>query len=348
MPEATSHDRAPRNLDELESHLSTPTAGVIETLRRIPGDILVLGVGGKMGPTLARMAKRASELAGTPRRVIGVSRFSDPALRTRLNESGIETISCNLLDEHEVTRLPEAPLVISMAGFKFGADANPSLTWAMNCYMPAVLSRRFRHSRIVAFSSGNVYGLVPVASGGSIESDTPRPVGEYAMTVLGRERMFDYFSRELSIPMVLLRLNYATELRYGVLVDLGRKVWNEEPIDVSMGYVNVIWQTEANAMSLESLAAASSPPRVLNIAGNEFLRIRDIATRFAEIFERRVEFTGEESNGALLNNATASHQLFGKPQISAQQMIEWTAQWISAGGASLNKPTHFESRDGKF
>jgi nucleoside-diphosphate-sugar epimerase len=332
----------------LEFQLSTPTAGVVQTLREIPGDILILGVGGKMGPTLARMAQRASALAGLSRRVIGVSRFSDDSLRKRLNEWGIETISCNLLDDQEVARLPDASLVISMAGFKFGAEANPSLTWAMNCYMPAILSRRFRDSRIVAFSSGNVYGLVPVASGGSIESDTPRPVGEYAMTVLGRERMFDYFSRELNIPMVLLRLNYATELRYGVLVDLGRKVWNEEPIDLSMSHVNVIWQTEANAMSLQSLAAVSTPPRILNIAGGEILRIQDVANRFAEIMGRRVKFTGEESGSVLLNNATESHRRFGAPQVPAEQMIQWTADWIRLGGASLNKPTHFESRDGRF
>jgi nucleoside-diphosphate-sugar epimerase len=233
-----------------------------------------------------------------------------------------------------------------MAGFKFGAESNPSLTWAMNCYMPAILSRRFRSSRIVAFSSGNVYGLVPVASGGSIESDTPHPVGEYAMTVLGRERMFDYFSRELEIPMVVLRLNYATELRYGVLVDLGRKVWNDEPIDLSMSHVNVIWQTEANAMSLQALAAVRTPPCLLNIAGNEILRIRDVATRFGELLDRKVKLVGEESGSALLNNASESHRRFGPPQIAAEQMIHWTG--IRTGGASLNKPTHFESRDGRF
>ena len=340
--------RAPRDIDELELLLSTPSAGAIETLRKIQGDILILGVGGKMGPTLARMAKQASEAAGTPRRVIGVSRFSDPVLRDRLENGGIETIRCNLLDEDEVSRLPDAPHVISMAGFKFGAESNPSLTWAMNCYMPAILCRRFRSSRIVAFSSGNVYGMVPRTSGGSVESDTPCPVGEYAMTVLGRERMFDYFSRELGIPMVLLRLNYATELRYGVLVDLGRKVWNNEPIDLATSYVNVIWQTDANAMSLQSLSSVTTPPRMLNIAGSEILRIRDVATRFAERMNRPAQFMGEETTHALLNNAAVSHRLFGRPQVATEQMIDWTADWIVEGGASLNKPTHFESRDGRF
>lgn len=348
MPHDALPIDAPRNVDELDLLLSTPTPGAVAALSELQGDLMILGVGGKMGPTLARMARRAAELAGAPRRVIGVSRFSDQALRQRLESWGVETVSCDLLDENDVARLPDAPHVISMAGFKFGAEANPSLTWAMNCYLPAIISRRFRHSRIVAFSSGNVYGLVPVASRGSVETDEPRPVGEYAITVLGRERMFDYFSRELAIPMVLLRLNYATELRYGVLVDVGRKVWNNEPIDLSMGYVNVIWQGEANAMSLQSLSEVATPPRVLNIAGPEILRIRDVAERFGGLLKRRVRFAGRESADALLNNASLSYQKLGRPSISAEQIMDWTAAWIRGGGASLHKPTHFESRDGRF
>jgi nucleoside-diphosphate-sugar epimerase len=301
-----------------------------------------------MGPTLARMARRASELAGTPRKIIGVSRFSSPGLAESLNRAGIETIPCDLLDEDAVARLPDAPLVISMSGFKFGSQSNPPLTWAMNCYVPALVSRRYRGSRIVSFSSGNVYAHVPVSGGGSIESDEPRPVGEYAISVLGRERMYEYFSRTLSIPMALLRLNYATELRYGVLVDLARMVWNNEAIDVAMSHVNVIWQADANAMSLQMLEHVATPPRVMNIAGPEILRVRDVCEEFGRLLNRTPRFIGVERPDALLNNAARSHALFGRPQVTVQQLIRWTADWVREGGDSLNKPTHFESRDGKF
>ena len=274
---------APQTVEELETLLSEPTPGVIQTMQRLPGDIVVLGVGGKMGPTLARMAVRAAEAAGTPRRVIGVSRFSSPAMRERLAAWGVDTISCDLLQEDQVQRLPEAPLVISMTGLKFGTTSNPALSWAMNCYVPALVCRRYRQSRIAAFSSGNVYGLVPANSGGSVETDVPCPVGEYAITVLGRERMFEYFSREWQLPLVLLRLNYATELRYGVLVDLAQKVLRQETIDVSMGFVNVIWQRDANAMALQSLEQVSTSPTIMNIAGPEILRVRDVAAEFARL-----------------------------------------------------------------
>jgi nucleoside-diphosphate-sugar epimerase len=348
MTSAAPDEASPRDVEELEDRLSRPDGGVVETLRRLTGDILVLGVGGKMGPTLARMARRAADAAGTPRRVIGVSRFSEPELPRRLESWGIDAVACDLLDEEQVARLPEAPLVICMAGFKFGAAANPSLTWAMNCYVPAVVCRRYARSRIVAFSSGNVYGVVPVATGGSTESDEPRPIGEYAITVLGRERMFDYFSRALGIPVALLRLNYATELRYGVLVDVARSVWRNEPIDLSMGYVNVIWQAEANAMALKALAEVATPPCVLNIAGPEILRVRDVAERFGQRMGRTARFHGTESADALLNNAQQSYLRLGRPCITAERMIAWTADWIMRGGASLDKPTHFESRNGRF
>jgi len=235
-----------------------------------------------------------------------------------------------------------------MTGLKFGASENPSLTWAMNCYLPALISQRYRRSRITAFSSGNVYGTVPAESGGSVETDSLHPIGEYAITVLGRERMFDYFSRELNVSTALLRLNYATELRYGVLVDLAQQVLNEQPIDLSMSYVNVIWQTDANAMALVSLLHTATPARIFNVAGSEILRIRDACEQFAKLMDKPLHFVGEESPHALLNNATASYTDLGRPTITSQQMIRWTADWVARGGESLGKPTHFESRDGRF
>lgn len=340
--------QCPATIEQLDELLSTPDDNVVQTMRDQPGDIIVLGVGGKMGPTLARMAKRASDEAGVSRRVIGVSRFSSGDLCEQLATWDIETIACDLLDEQAVQKLPDAQNIVYMAGFKFGASANPSLTWAMNCYLPAVVTRRFHKSRIAAFSSGNVYGTVDVGSGGSIETDRPNPIGEYAITILGRERMFDHFSRTLETPVSLLRLNYATELRYGVLVDLAQQVFNEMPIDVTMGHVNVIWQRDANAMALNSLAHTSTPPRTLNIAGPEVLRVREICTQFAKLMNRDVTFVGEEAPDALLNNATHAYPSLGEPTTSSEQMIRWTAQWVMQGGASLGKATHFESRDGSF
>jgi nucleoside-diphosphate-sugar epimerase len=317
-------------------------------MSKLNGDILVLGVGGKMGPTLARMAKRASDATGVARRVIGVSRFSTPGLEQQLNSWGVETIRCDLLNRTSIEQLPDAGNIVFMAGMKFGATENPSLTWAMNCHVPALVSERFRESRLVAFSSGNVYGMTPIAASGSVETDSPAPIGEYASTVLGRERMFEHFSRQYEIPMVLLRLNYAVELRYGVLVDLAKKVMAGAPIDVSMGSANVIWQSEANAMALQSLLVAETPPRVLNIAGAEFFGIRDVATRLGELIGKSARFSGSEADEAFLSNAEASHALFRRPAVAVAQMISWTADWVSRGGDDLGKPTHFESRDGRY
>src|SRR2546426_11108791 len=245
-------DQPIETVEQLEDLLSEPTPGVIETLGRLEGDLILLGVAGKMGPTLARMAKRASDLAKVQRRVVGVSRFSSREQETQLQAHGIETIRCDLLDEESIARLPEVLNVIYMVGFKFGATGQEATTWAMNSYLPGVICRKFRRSKIVAFSTGNVYGLTPVSGGGSRETDVPNPVGEYAMSALGRERVCEYFSRSLKIPMALIRLNYAAELRYGVLVDLAQRVWAEQPIDLAMGYFNTIWQGDANAMTLQA------------------------------------------------------------------------------------------------
>ncbi len=338
----------PRTVEELEERLSRPTPRVVADLGELPGDIVVLGVGGKMGPTLARMAKRASDEAGVERRVIGVSRFSDEAARERLNRWGVETIAGDLLNERFVASLPEAANVVYMAGFKFGASAQPWMTWAMNCYLPALVCRKYAHSRIVAFSTGNVYGLVPNDSDGSIESDAPNPVGEYAMAALGRERMFEYFSRSMDVSLVLLRLNYATEMRYGVLVDLAQQIWTGQPIDLAMGRVNVIWQGDANALPLSALAHTASPPSVINVAGDEILIVRDVCERLGVLLGKTVEFVGEESADALISNGRRGHDLLGRPHVGISSMLEWTADWVSRGGPTLGKPTKFQSRDGTF
>ena len=335
-------------VEVLEEQLSEPTPAVVEALAQCDGDLLVLGVGGKMGPTLARMAARALKLAGSSRRVIGVSRFSDDMLERRLNEQGVETIQADLLDHQQLARLPEAPNVVCMTGMKFGSSGQQPLTWAMNVYLSGMIAERFAHSRIVAFSTGNVYPLVPVTSGGSREEDEPGPVGEYATTAMGRERIFTHFSTTLGFPLSIVRLNYANELRYGVLADLARRVLAGQPIDLAMGNFNAIWQGDANAMALASLAQASTPPFVFNLAGPELLSVRRVCEQFGRLLDRPVQFVGQEAGDALLSNSQRAIQLFGYPRVSVGQMIEWIADWVRRGGASLDKPTHFETRDGRF
>lgn len=340
--------RSIASVAELETLLSDPPPYVVDAMREIPGDLIVLGVAGKMGPTLARMARRASDLAGVRRRVIGVARFSTGDLEPALRDHGVETITCDLLDEGALERLPDAPNVVFMAGRKFGSTGLEGLTWAMNCYLPALVCRRYASSRIVAFSTGNVYGLAPVGSGGSREEDVPRPVGEYAMSCLGRERMFEYFSGTRGLQAAIVRLNYAVEMRYGVLVDLARRVAAGESIDVTMGYFNAIWQADANAMALGALAHAASPPLVINVAGPEELSVRATCGQLADLLGSRVSFSGAEAPDALLSNGARAWSLFGRPRVGAAQLIRWTADWIGRGGGTLDKPTHFESRDGRF
>jgi len=337
--------RGERELDEL---LSRPGEAAVAALGRLEGDLLVLGVAGKMGPTLARMAVRASQAAGVARRVIGVARFSDPAVRGRLEGWGVQTLQADLLDRRQLERLPDAPNVLFLAGMKFGSSGQEALTWAMNCYVPALVCERFARSRIAAFSTGNVYGLVPAGGEGSKETDPPEPLGDYAMSCLGRERMFEHFSRTLGLPVATLRLNYACELRYGVLADVARRVWAGEPVDVTMGWCNVIWQADAASMALAALAEAASPPRVLNLAGPERLSVRRLAGRFGELLGRPVRIAGREAPDALLSDGRAAYGLLGRPRVTVEQMTRWIADWVRAGGASLDKPTHFEARDGKY
>ncbi len=337
-----------RDLDHLEDLLSEPTPGVVDTMRRLDGDVIVLGVGGKMGPSLARMAKRASDAAGARRRVIGVSRFSSPDLPRQLNGWGVETIAGDLLEQADLDRLPDVPNVVFMAGMKFGSTGQQARTWAMNTFLPGMVARKYARSRIVAFSTGNVYPMTPVTLGGSIEADDPSPNGEYGQSCLGRERIFEHFSRTQGTPTSIIRLNYATEMRYGVLVDLARRVSAGETIDLSMGNLNCIWQADANAASLRSFDAAATPPFVLNVTGPETLSVRRTCEDFARLMKKDVAFTGAESPIAYLNNAGLMLKLYGYPRVAPQQMIEWTADWVSRGGASLGKPTHFETRDGKY
>jgi nucleoside-diphosphate-sugar epimerase len=337
-----------RDVAHLEDLLSEPSPAAIEAVRRAEGDLIVLGVAGKMGPTLARMARRAMDVAGVHHRVIGVSRFSSPDQQRALEAHGIETVRCDLLDERALARLPDAANVIYMAGRKFGSTGDEPLTWAMNTHLPALVCSRYRHSRIVAFSTGNVYGLTPHGRGGSREDDAPCPVGEYAMSCLGRERMFEYLSRSLGIPVVILRLNYASEMRYGVLVDLASRVARREPIDVTMGYFNVIWQGDANAMALAALDHTASPPLIVNIAGEEEASVRATATALGRRLDVPVSFIGAEAEDALLSNGSRGWALFGRPRVDFSRLLAWTADWIERDGEQLGKPTHFESRAGRF
>ncbi|MDZ7411008.1 MAG: NAD(P)-dependent oxidoreductase [candidate division KSB1 bacterium] len=333
---------------ELEEVMTTPGAALIAALRELPGDLLILGTSGKMGPSLARLAKRASDQAGIRRRVIGVARFANGVARQALEQAGVETIACDLLDPGAMQQLPEVENVVYMIGMKFGTTGREAGTWAVNAYLAAVAAQQFKHSRIVLFSTGNVYPLTPVKFGGCTEDDAPGPLGEYAQSALARERLFEYFCRQNHTPGVILRLNYAIDLRYGVLLDVAQKVYNGQDIDLSMGHVNVIWQGDANTVALRCLAHAQTPPLLLNVTGPETVSIRRLAEKFGELLVRTPVFVNEEAETALLSDAGRMFAKFGYPVITLQQMIAWTAHWVKIGGPTLNKPTHFETRTGRF
>jgi nucleoside-diphosphate-sugar epimerase len=335
-------------VEKLEAALSDPVQADIEAMRELDGDLLILGVGGKMGPSLAKLARRAAEAGGTRKRIIGVARFSDHNLQKNLQAAGVETIAMDLLEPNVLHRLPDVQNVVFMAAKKFGTSSAEHETWAMNTYLPGRVAERFRESRIVAFSTGNVYPLRPVSHGGATEDTPVSPIGEYAQSALGRERMFEHASARWGTQVAILRLNYAVELRYGVLVDIGRAVYERRPVDLRMGLVNVIWQRDANAVCLRSLAYCDSPPAIFNVAGPETLSVRYIAERFGKKLGIQPVFSGEESDSALLNNAAKAHQLFGYPSVTPGEIIDWSAEWIADKKPLLNKPTHFETRDGKF
>jgi len=334
--------------EQLEELLSRPGDKVIEMFSRLDGDIMFLGIGGKIGPTLALMAKRACEKAGKRKKIVGVSLFESEEQKKKLEINGIETISGNLLDIDFMRSLPVLNNVFFLAGMKFGSLDNLSLTWAVNSFLPALATEHFKQSRIVAFSTGCVYPLVTVGSGGSLETDMPFPVGEYAQSCLGRERMFEYGSGKYKTPVSLIRLNYSVELRYGVLVDIALKVKNRQPVDLTMGYFNVMWQGDVNDFVLRSLELTESPSRILNITGPEILSVKKVATLFGKLFGVDVQFTGQESGTALLSNSTLVYKLLGNPEVKVGQVIEWIAAWMKDEGRLLGKPTHFEVRDGKY
>jgi len=333
--------------DNLDDLLSTPTPAVIEALSQLDGDILILGVGGKMGPTLARMAARASQEGGVKRKIIGVARFTNRDLPAWLEKHGIQPLACDLLNPQEIEMLPDAANIVVMTALKFGSTDRPGDTWAVNCWMPANICQRFAGSRIAAFSTGNVYPLTPISLGGSVETDPLAPVGEYAASCVGRERMYDYFSRVAGTRVSIVRLNYACELRYGVLVDLARQILAGASVDLTMGAVNVIWQGDANAMTLQSLAHAASPPFVVNVAGPQ-LSVRQICEQLGELLGKPPIFTGHEGPDALLSNGQLGHRHFGYPSVPIQQLCQWIAAWLLHGGELLDKPTKFQVRDGKF
>lgn len=337
-----------KTIAELEAKLAQPTEALIQDLSRVEGDIIILGVGGKMGPSLARLAKNAINEGGLNKRVIGVSRFSSEDARRELEDAGVETISCNLLNDDELFKLPEVGNVIYMAGNKFGTTGREHFTWAMNTYLPGRVSEKYKDSRIVVFSSGNIYPFMPYGSGGANESVTPEPIGEYAQSTLGRERIFEYHSHKNGTPMLFYRLNYAIDMRYGVLLEIAKAVNEQRAINLSMGHANVIWQGDANSMALRCLTECSNPPAIMNITGPETLSVRWVAEQFANRFGKEAMFEGIESEKALLNNASKSHKRFGYPQVSLQQLLDWTAEWVQADGATWNKPTGFQERKGKF
>lgn len=333
---------------QLEDLLATPNAGDIAAMQQLSGDLLLLGAGGKMGPSLARRCQRAIEAAGVKKQVFAVSRFSSAQAREELETAGIATIPCDLLNRDEVDRLPDCENVLYLAGRKFGSTDRTDLTWASNAIVPAYVAHRYQTARLVAFSTGNVYPFMTVASGGSVETDTLDPRGEYANSCLARERVFEYFSHEYGTKCLLFRLNYAVDLRYGVLVDIARKVYAQEAVDLTVSHFNVIWQGDANSYALRSLALCEAPPRVLNVTGAEICSVRETAEYFATRFNRPAVFQGEDAGVALLNNAALCQQLLGAPEMTLDELRELVAHWIEVGGTSLNKPTKFEVTDGRF
>lgn len=339
----------PQVVDEADEITSRPTAQSLSAIEGLDGDLLILGAGGKLGPTLAVLAQRSIDQLGTGQRVFAASRFSNTQARSALDKWGVETIAGDLFDRNFLDSLPDCANVLFLAGTKFGTSGQAATTWAANVFLPGLVCERFRDRRLLCFSTGNIYGLVDHQAGhGSTETSPLDPVGEYANSCLGRERICEYFSQQYDTPTVIIRLNYATEFRYGVLVDIATKVMQGEPVDLTMGYFNVIWQPDACAMTLASLPHASSPPCILNLTGGEKLSVREVATRFGELLDRDVSFTSEESPSALLSDSRKSHELLGTPPTTLDEMIEATAQWVSRGLPTWGKPTHFEVRDGKF
>ena len=332
----------------LYNQLLEPSPALLSDIATLDGDIMILGVGGKMGPALAKLARRALNLVGSERKVIGASRFSEPGLVEGLNQLGIETHVVDLLNEDQLDSLPAAKNVLYLAGTKFGTTGKESFTWAMNAYLPGRVAEKYRDSNIVVFSTGNVYPLTPVDAGGATEKLSPEPLGEYAQSCLGRERVFQYFSTKNNTPVFIYRLNYANDVSYGVLLEIAKAVKERKPIDLRMGYVNVIWQGDANEIAIRALNHCSVPAKMVNVTGPETVSIKWLGGQFGNIFGQEPVFINTEESTALLSNAGVSNDLFGYPKVLLNQMIELIAEWINQGGKTINKPTHFQERQGKF
>ena len=336
------------DVKEKVAELLQPSEELIAAITKLDGDILILGAGGKIGPSLALLARSAIAGAGISKRVIGVSRFSEPGQKEELEAAGIETLTADLLNEEQLQALPEVKNVLFLAGTKFGTTGQEPFTWAMNTYLPGRVAEKYRNSNMLVYSTGNIYPFLPADSGGATEEQPPEPVGEYGQSCLGRERVFQYFSSRYHIPLLIYRLNYAIDLRYGVLLEIAKTVKEGRPVSLRTGYVNVIWQGDANEIALRALQHCSTPPAILNVTGTETLSVKWLAAEFGKLFGCEVKFTDEVQPTALLSNASAAERLFGPPKVSIRQMIELTAAWLEQGGEVLNKPTHFQERKGKF
>ncbi len=350
-PKRVQRERAMKVLPEkfesvrqLEDFMSNPSEPLVEYFKGLEGDIMIIGAGGKIGPTMARMARKASDVAGVQRKVYAV----DVQPLKALEEKGLVPLQCDLLDRTAVGRLPQVTNLVYMAGRKFGSSGSEWLTWAINVMVPHNVAEVYRDSSIAVFSTGCVYPVVDVSSGGSVETDAPCPIGEYAMSCLGRERVFDHYAAEMGTKVVQIRLNYALELRYGVLVDIATKVYHDQPVDVTTGFMNGIWQGDCCDQVLRSLACAASPSSILNVTGPELVSVRWIAGRFGHLFGKQVKIAGQENGRAYLSNASKANSLFGNPSVPIGKIIEWIADWIQRGGETIGKPTHFETQDGKY
>ena len=335
-------------MEKIYQAMLAPSEALVNDIAKIEGDIILLGVGGKMGPAMARLAKAAVNKAGINKKIIGISRFSESGLEKELNGLGIETIAANLLNDAELQNLPTAKNLIYLAGQKFGTTGKESYTWAMNTYLPGRVAEKYRDSRIVAFSTGNVYPLSPVKNGGFTEENPAAPLGEYAQSCLGRERMFQYFSSLYGTPLCIYRLNYANDVSYGVLLEIAKAVNEQREIDLRMGHVNVIWQGDANEIAIRALLHCSNPAKLLNVSGPETVPVRWLAAEFGKRLNKQPILVNEEQPDALLSNSAECFKLFGYPHVTLKQMIDLIAEWVVAGGKTLNKPTHFQEREGNF
>lgn len=334
--------------EELQERMTDPSPGLVNDIRALDGDILIIGAGGKLGPTVARLAVRAVAAAGSGIRVLAASRFTERGLANQLRSAGAETIEADIADGKALRALPDAPNIVYLLGMKFGTTGREGLTWATNTYLPGRVAERYPNARIVALSTGNVYPYQEIARGGATEVSSLGPVGEYAMSCLGRERILAHFAEVNGTRLSIVRLNYSVEMRYGVLVDIAQKILASEPVDVSAGQVNVVWQGYAAEVTLRSLLRATNPPFVLNVTGPESSSVRQLGTAMAAALGRPVTFAGSEPTTALLSNASRCHALFGYPAVTVSELVAATAEWVRDGGDTLGKPTKFDRVDGRF